>query len=76
MADVVEVDAATGETVERDFTPDEAAQRTADAEAARLADMEREADEQAKAAVRASALAKLAALGLSEDEARAVFGGA
>lgn len=76
MADVIEIDASTGAVVERDFTPEELAQREADAQAAALADMEREADEQAAAAVRESALAKLAALGLSEAEAMAIFGGA
>jgi hypothetical protein len=34
MADVVEVDARTGEITERDFTPEEAAQRAADQQAA------------------------------------------
>lgn len=33
MADVVEVDAATGTVTERDFTPDELVQRTADQQA-------------------------------------------
>jgi len=34
MADVVEIDAATGAVIERDFTPEELAQREADALAA------------------------------------------
>jgi len=34
MADVVEVDAETGERIERTFTPEEAAQRATDAEEA------------------------------------------
>jgi phenylpropionate dioxygenase-like ring-hydroxylating dioxygenase large terminal subunit len=34
MADVVEINAETGEVVERDFTPEEKAQRQADAAAA------------------------------------------
>ena len=65
MADVVEVDAETGEQIERDYTPAEKAQRATDEEVACLADMEREADRQA-------ALAKLAALGLTEADLRAL----
>lgn len=37
MADVVIVDAQTGEVTERDFTPEEAAQRQADQQAAAIA---------------------------------------
>lgn len=75
MADVVIIDAATGEVIERDFTPEEAAQRAADEAAAAAAAAAAQAEADAKAAARASALAKLAALGLSEDEALALFGG-
>lgn len=70
--DVVEVDAATGETTERDFTPDEKAQRKADEAAAALADMEAEADRQAKEQARAAAMAKLAALGLTVGDLTAL----
>jgi len=66
MADVVEVDAETGETTERDYTPDEKAQRAADAEAAALADAEAEADRQARAQARAALLNRL---GITEAEA-------
>jgi membrane protein involved in colicin uptake len=66
MSDVVEVDAGTGVQIERDYTPDEAAQRAADAEAARLADVEREADAQARATARAALLTRL---GITSDEA-------
>lgn len=73
MADVVEIDAATGTVVERDFTEEELAQRVADAEAAALAEMEAEADRQAKAAARAALLDRL---GLTEEEAALLLAGA
>lgn len=73
MADVVEIDAATGTVVERDFTEEELAQRVADAEAAALAELEAEADRQAKVAARAALLDRL---GLTEEEAALLLAGA
>ena len=72
---VLEINAATGEVIERDFTAEELAQRELDAaaEAERVA-----AAEQAEAervAARESAIAKLAALGLNESEVAAIVGG-
>jgi hypothetical protein len=61
-------DAATGEVTERPLTADEIAQREAmqaEAEA-------RQAEAEAKATARESALAKLAALGLTADEVAAL----
>jgi hypothetical protein len=61
-------DAATGETIERPLTADEIAEREvvqAEAEA-------RQAEADAKVAARESALAKLAALGLTADEVAAL----
>ena len=74
MSDVLIVNAKTGERIERDFTPEELAQREADAavEAARLADEQAAAD--AAAAAKASAMEKLAALGLDESEVAAIVG--
>lgn len=64
----IEIDAATGERIERDFTPEELAQREIDAaEAATI-----QAAIEAKAAARQSALAKLAELGLTADEIAAL----
>jgi DNA-binding NarL/FixJ family response regulator len=60
----LEINGITGEVLVRDLTEDELAQRkidTANATAQKLA-------EQAKVAARESALAKLAALGLTADE--------
>jgi DNA-binding NarL/FixJ family response regulator len=61
-------DAATGETIERPLTADEIAAREAmqaEAEA-------QQAEAEAKATARESALAKLAALGLTADEVAAL----
>jgi hypothetical protein len=68
------VDCSDGTVTERPLTPEEIAQREADAAAAAIAEAERVAAEEAKAAARASALAKLEALGLTEEEAAALLG--
>jgi DNA-binding NarL/FixJ family response regulator len=65
---LLEVNAQTGETVERPFTTEEVAERVemqAEAEA-------RQAEQEAKAAARESALAKLADLGLTAEEIAAL----
>jgi len=65
---VLEVNAETGETIERLLTAEEIAEREemlAEAKA-------RQAEQEAKAAARASALAKLAELGLTEEEIAAL----
>jgi hypothetical protein len=62
------VDAKTGQQIERPLTADEIAER----EAMALELAEREAEAQAKADARESALAKLAALGLTQDEINAL----
>lgn len=70
----VEVNCATGEQTVIELTAAEIAeldQMKAQAEAERA---EREAEAEAKAEAKASALAKLAALGLTEDEAKAIAG--
>lgn len=68
------VDCSTGEETILPLTADE----IAELEAARVqAEADRavaEAEAQAKADAKASALAKLAALGLTEDEAKAIAG--
>jgi hypothetical protein len=61
-------DAATGETTERPLTADELAEHAAiQAEA-----QARQAEQDAKAAARVSALAKLKELGLSQEEIEAL----
>jgi DNA-binding NarL/FixJ family response regulator len=61
-------DAATGELTERPLTTDEIAQRELDIAQAEA----QQAEAEAKATARESALAKLAALGLTEAEVAAL----
>jgi hypothetical protein len=61
-------DLASGESLERPLTADE----IADAEARQAEAQEREVEADAKVAARESALAKLAALGLTEEEVAAL----
>lgn len=74
MADVTEIDCLTGEVVERDFTEEELAQRAADLAAFEEAEEARVAQEEAKTAAKASAVEKLAVLGLTEEEVKALLG--
>ena len=71
----VEVNCETKQVTERPLTAEEIAQREADAAAAAAAEAEREAEEAAKAAAKRSAIDKLAALGLTPEEAAAIVGG-
>jgi hypothetical protein len=64
----LEVDAVTGSTTERAMTPDE----VAEIEAMRLETIADKNEREAKADARASALAKLADLGLTQDEINAL----
>jgi hypothetical protein len=61
-------DAQTGESIERAITPEELSEHNAMMQA----DGERQAQAQAKADARQSALAKLADLGLTQDEINAL----
>ena len=65
------VDCATGEVVERPLTAEEVAARAAEAEAFAAAELERQA---AEAEARAAAEAKLAALGLTAEDLKALLG--
>lgn len=69
---ITEIDyTTTPETVtERDATAEEIAQWEADA----IAETNRQSEIDAKIAAKVSAIAKLAALGLTEDEAKAIIG--
>ena len=70
-----EVNATTGEIIQREATAEELAQEALDQAAAAAANSERLAAEEAAAAAKASARAKLAAIGLTEDEITALVGG-
>ena len=70
MPDVIETDYTTDPPTitERDFTPEELAQREADRIAFEKAEADRVQAEETRAALRASAEAKLKKLGLTVDE--------
>lgn len=68
------VDCSTGIQTEVELTEEEIAQMETDRQAFEAEQAARTAEEEAKAATKASALAKLAALGLTEDEAKAIAG--
>ena len=75
MADVIETDYTTDPptVTERDFTPEELAQREADRVAFEQAEADRVQAEETRAALRASAEAKLKKLGLTLDEIATVL---
>jgi hypothetical protein len=66
------VDCSTGETTIEELTDEEIAEREVMAAQAELEQAERMAEEQRIADLKASAQAKLAALGLTEDEITAL----
>jgi hypothetical protein len=68
----IEMNCTTGEVTERPLTAEEIAEREAAAAADVIAEQERIAAEAATATAKASARAKLAALGLTEDEIAAL----
>jgi hypothetical protein len=69
----VEVNCTTGEVTERPLTAEEISQREADAAAFAIEQAEREAEAEAAAEAKASGIAKLLALGLTEEEANALI---
>jgi hypothetical protein len=73
MADVHEVDAITGIVIERDFTPEETAQREQDQAHAVAAQVLADAEAEAKSSARTALLERL---GITEDEAKLLLGGA
>ena len=74
IAVIVDCSVPGGAVTERPLTAEEIAQREADAAAAAAAEAEREAEEAARLAAKASAIAKLEALGLTAEEASALLG--
>ena len=72
--DKIVVDCSTGETTIVPLTAEEIAQREADAASYAAEKAARDAELAAKEATRQSALAKLAALGLTAEEAAAIAG--
>ena len=74
MADVLEVFVETGKIIERDYTAAEAKERDASQAQAAKDTADKLAIIEAKAAAKQSAQAKLAALGLTDDEVAAILG--
>ena len=69
----VEVNCTTGEVTERPLTAEEISQREADATAAAEAQAIADAEAEATAEAKDSGIAKLLALGLTEEEANALI---
>jgi hypothetical protein len=70
----LEITVPNGERIERDYTADELAQREKDQAEAAAAAQAAVDEAAAREAAKASALAKLEALGLTADEAQAIAG--
>jgi hypothetical protein len=71
MVDVVEINAQTGEVIERDYTPAEIKQRKADEKTER----ERQAEEARRAEARAAALAHAKTLGFTDEMIAVMYPG-
>ena len=67
MADVLEINVATGERIERDFTADELVQREKDQAAAAAAEQEAAGKAAAEAAARQAAVDHAKSLGFTDD---------
>lgn len=67
------INCETGEQTEVELTAEEIAQREADAAKAEADRVAKEAEDKAKAKVKASAQAKLAELGLTAEEIAALY---
>lgn len=68
------INVQTGEVIDRDLTPDEAEQHAQDLAETQAAEKAAADEAAAREAAKASALAKLQALGLTEAEAAAIAG--
>lgn len=67
MADVIEHDVATGERIEREFTPDEAAAKAEQEQAAAQLAAMQQAKEMADKATRDAAIAHAKSLGFTDQ---------
>lgn len=67
MADVIEIFADSGQVIERDFTPEELAQRATDVAAAEQAAADALAAAEAKEAARVAAVAHAQSLGFTDE---------
>lgn len=75
MIDVVELDGTTGEVTQRDFTPEETAQREADRLAAEQAAVEAAARAQQVAEARDAAITHAKSLGFTDEMIAVMYPG-
>jgi hypothetical protein len=75
MSDVLEINVPTGERIERDFTPEESAQRAKDQAAAEAAAQAAADKEAADAAARAAAIAHAKQLGFTDEMIAVMYPG-
>jgi hypothetical protein len=69
-----EINVTTGEVIQREATAEELAQEAIDQAASSAAQEVRDAEEAAKIANKESAMSKLSALGLTDEEIAAIIG--
>lgn len=69
-----EINVTTGEVIQREATAEELAQEAIDQAASAAAQEVRDAEESAKIADKESAMSKLSALGLTDEEIAAIIG--
>jgi len=75
MADILIINAATGERIERDFTPEELAQREKDQAEAAVAEQEAADKAVADAQARADAIAHAKSLGFTDEMIAVMYPG-
>jgi hypothetical protein len=75
MSDVLEINVPTGKRIERDFTPEEAAQRAKDQAAAEAAEQAAADKEAADAAARDAAIAHAKSLGFTDEMIAVMYPG-
>jgi membrane protein involved in colicin uptake len=75
MSDVLEINVPTGERIERDFTPEEAAQRAKDRAAAEAAAQAAADKEAADKAARDAAIAHAKSLGFTDEMIAVMYPG-
>ncbi len=73
MADVIEIFADSGQVIERDFTPEELAQRATDAAVAEQAATEAAKQAKADQKARDAAIAHAKSLGFTDDMIRVMY---
>ena len=75
MSDILEINVPTGERIERDYRPEEAAQRATDQAEAETAAQAAADKEAADAAARAAAIAHAKSLGFTDEMIAVMYPG-